>query len=128
MSEKLRKLEVNLQQSIIWTGREDVSNTICAITHKYRNLVVIRVEYVDIERQILAICGIENPNVIYGDSFRIDTWDRRINKYLEDACQAEEEPEIDDRLIECAGCGKTGPGDQLSANGLCPECVKAWIE
>ena len=128
MSEKLRKLEVNLQQSIIWTGREDVCNTICAITQKHRNLVVISLEDIAIEKQILAICGIENPNVIYGDSFRIDTWDRRINKYLEDACLDEQEPPIDDRLLECAGCGKTGPGDQLSANDLCPECVKDWVK
>ena len=37
------------------------------------------------------------------------------------------EPNVDDRLLDCEECGKTGPGEQLSANGLCPICVKAWI-
>ena len=38
-----------------------------------------------------------------------------------------EEPIIDDRILECEGCGRTGPGDQLSHNNLCPDCVKEWI-
>ncbi len=39
-----------------------------------------------------------------------------------------EEPVIDDSIEECEGCGKTGPGDQLSENNLCPNCVKDWIK
>lgn len=34
-----------------------------------------------------------------------------------------QEPQIDDNILECVKCGRTGPGDQLSHNNLCPECV-----
>ena len=39
-----------------------------------------------------------------------------------------QEPVINDSLLECDGCGRTGPGDQLSVNGLCPDCVKEFIK
>lgn len=90
MEEKLIKIEVNLQQSIIWTGRENVVNSIIAITHKHRSLVVIRVEYRDLQEQILALCGIPTPVVKYADSIRVDTWDNGIEKYLEAAYLEEE--------------------------------------
>jgi len=34
---------------------------------------------------------------------------------------------VDDSLADCGECGKTLPEDQLSRNGLCPSCVRAWI-
>lgn len=85
MEMKLQRIEVNLQQSIIWTGSEGVCNSICAITHKHRDLLLIRVEYRDLEREIVAICGIKTPTVFYMDSVRVDTWDNVIEKYLEAA-------------------------------------------
>lgn len=39
-----------------------------------------------------------------------------------------EEPEVDDSLGDCAGCGKTILASQLSNNELCCECVIKWLQ
>ncbi len=80
---RLFHLPLNLQQGLIHTGKEDVSNTVCAFYSKHKNAICIRPEYRDMEAQIVVFTyGIlpEAPTVIYGDAFGVDTWDQRMHK------------------------------------------------
>lgn len=53
---------------------------------------------------------------------QIAIWDVENKKEIRIA------PVANDSLADCSECGKTVPKDQLSANGLCPPCVEAWIK
>lgn len=64
---------------------------------------------------------IETRNNFYGHINNLVDEMNRLSYRLKDE---PEEPVVDDSLLDCDGCGRTVPGDQLSANGLCPECVK----
>lgn len=77
-------LPFNLQQGAIHTGKEHVCNTVCAIYDKNKEVVVISPVYRAYELHIYhfllsKIDGV--PSIIYGDSFSLDTWDRKIEQY-----------------------------------------------
>jgi hypothetical protein len=90
MKTKLQKIAVNMQQSVIWTQQPEVSNTICAITHQHRDVIVVMAGFQGILPEITECAGIENPTILYGDSFNVDTWDYRVKKYLKE-CYLKEE-------------------------------------
>jgi hypothetical protein len=87
---KLQKIPVNMQQSVIWTQQPEVSNTICAITHQHRDVIVVMAGFQGILPEITECAGIENPTILYGDSFNVDTWDYRVKKFLKE-CYLKEE-------------------------------------
>ena len=94
MDEKLIKIELNLQQSLIWTGKENVCNAVCAITSKHTNTIVIRPEYRSLEVSIIYISGLTMPEVKYGDAFHVDTWDQKLYP------ETEERTVIFDEMVE----------------------------
>jgi hypothetical protein len=73
------ELLVSLQQSIIHTGEERVTNTIVAFTSRHLGAIVIRPEYRDFEREIVgsaeSLSDLETCDVYYSDAFEINTWD-----------------------------------------------------
>jgi CTP:phosphocholine cytidylyltransferase-like protein len=90
MKTKLQKIPVNMQQSVIWTQQPEVTNTICAITHQHRNMIVVMAGFQGILPEIEECAGIENPTILYGDSFFVDTWDYRVKKFLKEYYLKEE--------------------------------------
>jgi hypothetical protein len=90
MKTKLQKIPVNMQQSVIWTQQPEVSNTICAITHQHRDVIVVMAGFQGILPEITECAGIENPTILYGDSFNVDTWDYRVKKFLKEYYLKEE--------------------------------------
>lgn len=78
-------LPINLIQFIIHTNKSDVINTVVAIVHTHKNVIVIRPEYRDESDNILFwLNNINDYNiktVLYGDGFNIDTWDEAIKKF-----------------------------------------------
>lgn len=79
--EGLYHVPLNLEEGLIHTGREKVSNTVCAIYHKHKNILIVRPEYRYQIDSIVAkadeILG-RRPEVRYGDCFQVDTWDKKI--------------------------------------------------
>jgi CTP:phosphocholine cytidylyltransferase-like protein len=90
MKTKLQKIPVNMQQSVIWTQQPEASNTICAITHQHRDVIVVMAGFQGILPEITECAGIENPTILYGDSFNVDTWDYRVKKFLKEYYLKEE--------------------------------------
>ena len=79
---KIIPIEVNLQQTLFWTGDENVVNAICAVYQKGIDVLFITAGYQSMQSEIKAACTNMTPltEVTYIDSWHIDTWDARINK------------------------------------------------
>lgn len=99
---KLYQLPLNLQQGIIHTNKEDVSNTVCAFYSRYKSLLVVRPEYRDlggqIKKMVEDLYGGEYT-LIYGGSFSIDTWDNRAANFGNTNPEPRTEEEIRNAVI-----------------------------
>lgn len=89
MKREFYVIPLNLTQLLVHTGQKDVCNTVAAVYCGNKKLLIIRPEYQKCEFEIaLAISeatGVslfgDEAEVIYGDAFRIDTWDNKIRDY-----------------------------------------------
>lgn len=81
---KFHHLMVNLQEGIIHTGETNVSNAIVAIYHLSKSVLVIRPEFgqfkTQIEEFIFENQKVKFDEIIFGDGFSIDTWDKEIHE------------------------------------------------
>jgi hypothetical protein len=73
----LRLIHLNLQDTLIHTGG-DAFNSVCAFYSRHKNTICIRPEFKIHKYQILEVCELKNPVVIFGDAFSIDTWDKKV--------------------------------------------------
>lgn len=87
MKEKFYVIPLNLTQLLIHTGQQNVCNTVAAVYCGNKNLLVIRPEYrndeIAISEAVAEVTGMPffGDDVIFGDAFRIDTWDNKIRDY-----------------------------------------------
>ena len=84
---KFEVIPLNLQQGMIRaTGlSENTVNQVVAIYSYHRKLALIWVDWKDEEYIIRSAVPMETFTVQYADSFHIDTWDRRFDKF-QDIC------------------------------------------
>jgi len=76
-------VQLNLQQGIVHTGLVDVSNAVAAIFDRFKKKLIIRPEYkgyeAEIEAAVKTTAGQHPPyEVLYGDGFQTDTWDKTL--------------------------------------------------
>lgn len=74
-------VQLNLQQGFIHTGKLDVCNATAAIFDRFKRKIVVRPEYRGYEDQIEAAIrttggGHPNYEIVNGDGFQVDTWDK----------------------------------------------------
>lgn len=80
---KLFRLPLNLNQILIHTGQEDVTNTVVAFIDKFKQVIVIRPTFQDSIKLVreFAIMYIDDNaaefEVVLGDGFEVDTWDKK---------------------------------------------------
>ena len=131
MNEKLVFMWVNLNEFIVYhPGRPTVLNNIVAIGRLDKNLIVIRPEYrFDRDRVVTAVhyvTMITGPiNVLFGDSFTIDTWDHKIRNYKRTIHKSPEPTEEDRYIMEyvCPICGAEWEmAGSCACNDHCPGC------
>lgn len=139
MNEKLKFLWINLTQFIVYYDRPNVCNTVVAIGHEEKNVIVIRPEYRHEEQEIVAtiryICMMpasmeesekrKKPYILYGDGFHIDTWDKQIAGFNKPIHKSPVPTEEDRFIMEyvCNICGEEWEmaGD-CACNDHCPGC------
>ena len=80
---EFENIPLNLQQGMIRakTLKENTINQVVAIYSHHKRLLLIRVDWRDQEEEIKKVCPIETCAAHYADSFHIDTWDNRLDKY-----------------------------------------------
>lgn len=78
---KYKVISINLQQTIIVVD-EPISCSVRGVYDKHKDVLVVNPRpMTNDEEDILTLCkeiGIPTQNVIYGDGFHIDTWDKKI--------------------------------------------------
>lgn len=90
---KFHKMPVNLQQTLIHTGGDSI-NTIAAFYQLHNNVLIIRPEYRRFAPEIVGTIGAKDPQLIYGDSFTLDTWDKRLSSYCKYKANSLEEGDV----------------------------------
>ena len=111
MNEKLRFLWLNLNQFVVYYDKPNTVNAVVAIGSKHKQLLIIRPEYRNEEKQIVAVIryvtNMSKYTLLYGDSFTIDTWDHKIgnfekstvvNAVVQDPCNE------CDGILQCKDC------------------------
>lgn len=85
MDDEQRSFEaiaLNLQQGLIRANLPGtVCNAVAAIYSRHKNVLVITPEWRDDEEAIKTACPLSGFEVFYGESFHIDTWDKKIEEY-----------------------------------------------
>ena len=77
---RLQVMMLNLQDLLIHTGEPNVSNAVVAFFNRHKSLLVVRPEfqdYADYICEILEEGGEHVMDIIHGDAFSIDTWDKK---------------------------------------------------
>jgi hypothetical protein len=121
-------LYLNLIQFIVYRDEPNVVNAVMAIGHSDKGVIIVRPEYQDEQQTIVKTVQkwINLPFAVrYGDAFSIDTWDHKIENFVDTIKQEQEEDEEDHYLMTyfCHNCDETWTMTHSCAcNDRCPKC------
>lgn len=76
----VNKIPLNLQQTLFWTGVEDITNSVVGFYTKHSKTLIIRPEYRDKDVWLISQCSGPVENVIISDGFHVDTWDEKLKE------------------------------------------------